>query len=611
MSEQPFQSGMATESSSSMWQASTTSTLAIQRSSRKSEMKEHWKEHLLTQLHSGIKPSSSARTSTWLRLWVDVGTRYTTEDGAEPTYAGFKNWDKRSRGRNVTRPDRVLANKLAMEMIQSFQIVRESILPGHLPLKLTLNTAPFQQRITVVKVPKPFPIEEIEERKEEDCSTKAAELANRRREEIEQALRDGHDDQAWSLVSAVAESYLEWRCSSSKGDKRKGGKGRCGEPKTKECFLAASVGERSCDSPATKLTRKLQKSRRQAVEIQAKMNSRKAEEIDTRMQIIQLWTKIKKAIINNRVPCQPVCKKMIPEERDIQWFLNATQAMIKKIDKDAAERKIQNWLSKMKRVLNRRSGAKEVSKDWKALSNFIKKGRTPPITAVLVEDQENQGEGVESVQKTYAVETNEILQQIEKKWEPVFNRPKEASFQEFLERFRNYVQVQQCTIPELTGKDLKNKAKEFSLTRSVAMCGRRTAEIKTLPDEIFDLFAILFKRIEESQIWPEILLQVVTTFIPKIDDGDLDRVSQRKLACPAPEEMRPINNASPWYSIYTSLRYEQMESWRNEVMPSSMHGSRKDHGVWDVSLEHMLEMEAAVEKDQCLGALSLELVQVL
>ena len=111
----------------------------------------------------------------------------------------------------------------------------------------------------------------------------------------------------------------------------------------------------------------------------------------------------------------------------------------------------------MKRVLNRRSSSKGVSKDWKALSNFIKKGRAPPITAVLASDQGNHIEGVESVQKTYAVETNEILQQIEQKWEPVFNRPKEASFEEFLERCRNYVQIQQCTIPELTGKDLKSK----------------------------------------------------------------------------------------------------------------------------------------------------------
>ena len=41
-------------------------------------------------------------------------------------------------------------------------------------------------------------------------------------------------------------------------------------------------------------------------------------------------------------------------------------------------------------------------------------------------------------------------------------------------------------------------------------------------------------------------------------------------------------------------------------MSSSMHGARRGHGVWDVSFEHMLEMEAAVEEDQCLGALSLD-----
>ena len=324
------------------------------------------------------------------------------------------------------------------------------------------------------------------------------------------------------------------------------------------------------------------------------------------MQIVQLWSKVKKATEKNRVPCQPLCKCLFPAERDVQWFLNATQAMIKKIDKEAAERRIQNWLSKMKRVLNRKTSSKDASKDWKALSNFIKKGRAPPITAVLVSDQENQIEGVESQQKTYAVETNKILQQIEAKWEPVFNRAKEASFDEFLARFRNYVKIQQCTIPELTGRDLKRKAKEISSMRSVAMCGWRTQEIKALPEEIFDLFACLFRRIEESQIGPEILLQVVTTFIPKVEEEDMDRINQKKLACPAPEEMRPINNASPWYSIYTSLRYEQTENWRNEVMPNSMHGARKGHGVWDVSFEHMLEMETAVEKDQCLGALSLD-----
>ena len=181
------------------------------------------------------------------------------------------------------------------------------------------------------------------------------------------------------------------------------------------------------------------------------------------------------------------------------------------------------------RVLNRKTSTKDASKDWKALSNFIKKGGAPPITAVLASNQDEQLEGVESAQKTYAVETNEILQQIEKKWEPVFNRPKEANFDEFLARFRDYVEVKQCEIPDLTGKDLKRKAKEISSMRSVAMCGWRTQEIKALPEELFDLFASLFKQIEKSQHWPEILLQVVTTFIPKIEEEDMDRINRKKI----------------------------------------------------------------------------------
>ena len=173
-------------------------------------------------------------------------------------------------------------------------------------------------------------------------------------------------------------------------------------------------------------------------------------------------------------------------------------------------------------------------------------------------------------------------------------------------RSRDHVEVQQCELPKLTGEDLRRKAKELSSTRAVAVRGWRKQEIKALPEEIFDLFATLLKQIETNQQWPEILLQVVTTFIQRIEEEDMDRVSQKKLACPEPEEMRPISNASPWYSVYTSLRFQQMEEWRDKILPNSMHGARKGHGVWDVSMEHMLEMEAAVEGGHCLGALSLD-----
>ena len=287
--------------------------------------------------------------------WFDVGTRCAEEDEAAPTFAGFKNWDKHTRGRSVTRPDRILANKIAMEMIKSFEVLRESTLPGHLPLKLTLKTAPLKQRITVVKVPKPFPIEDSEEPEEERSREKAEELVEERKGEIEQALRAVQEEQAWSLASKVAEKYLEWRCSARGNDKPRGGRGRCGQPKTREVSLTASVGERSCDSPATRTTRKIQKARRRATEIRAKMRAKRSDEISTKAEIWRLWQQVKKFIRENKVPCEPVCRKEFPSEGDIQWFLNATQAMIKKIDTKAAEKRIQSWTDRMKRVLNRTS----------------------------------------------------------------------------------------------------------------------------------------------------------------------------------------------------------------------------------------------------------------
>ena len=194
-------------------------------------------------------------------------------------------------------------------------------MPGHLPLKLTLSTAPLKQRITVVKIPKP--IEEIAETTEETCSEKAAELANEKREEIEQALRDGHDDQAWSLVSAVAESYLEWRCSSGKSNRRKEEKEGVESKKRKNVSWQPVLEKDlvTVQRPSSQESCRSQEDR-QWREIQTKLHSRKAEEIDTRMQIDQLWSKIKKVIEKNRVLCQPLCKCMFPAERDVQWFLN-------------------------------------------------------------------------------------------------------------------------------------------------------------------------------------------------------------------------------------------------------------------------------------------------
>ena len=49
--------------------------------------------------------------------WVDLGKRFAGAEGPEPTYGGKKTWDRKTRGQYVTRPDRVLANRMAAQMV--------------------------------------------------------------------------------------------------------------------------------------------------------------------------------------------------------------------------------------------------------------------------------------------------------------------------------------------------------------------------------------------------------------------------------------------------------------------------------------------------------------
>ena len=90
---------------------------------------------------------------------------------------------------------------------------------------------------------------------------------------------------------------------------------------------------------------------------------------------------------------------------------------------------------------------------------------------------------------------------------------------------------------------MKEMIQRLSIDRSVAACGWRMIEIKELPDAILEVFKDLLEDIENNSEWPGILLEVLTSMIPKESDPDLEEISPDGLAVPEATEMRPINNA--------------------------------------------------------------------
>lgn len=128
---------------------------------------------------------------------------------------------------------------------------------------------------------------------------------------------------------------------------------------------------------------------------------------------------------------------------------------------------------------------------------------------------------------------------------------------------------------------MKDMIQRLNIDRSVAACGWRMAEIKELPDAILEVFRDLMEDVENNSDWPGIMLEVLTAMIPKEADPNLEEISPDGLAVPEATEMRPINNASPWYSIWSGTRFQHMAPWREAWMPDSMHGSQHVTGTLD------------------------------
>ena len=91
--------------------------------------------------------------------------------GPLPTYSMSKEWDRRTPGKGVTRPDRIIVNQEAASMIRSFEVLDEVLLPGHNPIRITFSCDPVTYTIHSLAVPKPFVLDRADRVTEDDKKT--------------------------------------------------------------------------------------------------------------------------------------------------------------------------------------------------------------------------------------------------------------------------------------------------------------------------------------------------------------------------------------------------------------------------------------------------------
>ena len=100
-----------------------------------------------------------------------------SEGGTKPTYThiAMEKWDKYKRGPGFTRPDGILANKIAADVITAFLVRRDSTLPSHLPLEVRMQVERLDRKIYTIEQPRIYPLESVPEETEGACVEKALE----------------------------------------------------------------------------------------------------------------------------------------------------------------------------------------------------------------------------------------------------------------------------------------------------------------------------------------------------------------------------------------------------------------------------------------------------
>ena len=155
--------------------------------------------------------------------------------------------------------------------------------------------------------------------------------------------------------------------------------------------------------------------------------------------------------------------------------------------------------------------------------------------------------------------SDEIHKEIGKGWHSIFNQPETGSFMEFHKRYRDYIKIAKAEVGKLEAEKLMEAAGEMKDQRAIASDGWRVEEIKQLPKAIIDIFVKLFEDIEDGGEWPTFMEEVYTTMIEKEEDPDVMEVDAEDFLIPEPMGMRPINNFSPWYSMWSKVRFRDME----------------------------------------------------
>ena len=379
----------------------------------------------------------------------------------------------------------------------------------------------------------------------------------------------------------MLDRYFALRCSSNPD--AAGTQGRLRKPELETRRVASGVAAGSQhDVPATRYLSKVAQLQRRVLEILAK---RCHATLPHQMECQKLW--------------QCVCRdgpRLFDDAWAFWWHIpNPTNDELHLLSEaiDTYHRRVAIDAADSRAMAFRKQIRKGWSTGGRSAFEAVKEPRDPPIRAIKCDD----------VVKT---DVAEILHELSHMWGSLWNKPRLQSWEAFRHRYHRYFTSHACNLPELTGAMLARYLKTRPAHRAVAACGTRMHEMQDLPVCLLDIPAAFLMDIENGDGWPSVLEFGIVSCLPKgAGDAAQDEMPLNVLA-PKAADTRPITNLSPWKTLYSGLRYQHMNAWREQWLPHNMHGARSGHEVYDVSYELALLIEQHQRKGEPFGVISMD-----
>ena len=513
--------------------------------------------------------------------WFDAAALFAGPQGPDNTFSQSTKWDGVSRV-GSSRPDYVFLNQAARQACVECSVRRDFAIKNHLFLQVKFDVRILRQNFLTRILPKPFPMDNIPAMDDETKDFLAQEAMKHVGFTLE-AVQSDQQDTKWRKFGQVIDRYLELRCAAS--TQRPGSGGRLTRPDMQTrrvSTLPAYIhGSDEPDAVGTNYLRRLARTMRQLRELERKVcHSHLLHKMDCQ----KLWRQVtfdSKKLLHSKI--FPFWHSPLPDAPTLQFIHEVLDTHRLDTERENACDRASNFRAKL-----RRSWAT----GGRAVYETLREARPAPLQSIRDERGNIQ------------TDVNKILGALSEAWGKLWNKDSLCPWDAFADRYGVYLKSHDCILPPITGARLQECLKHMSSTRAVAACGTRSVEMKDLPLRLLDIVATFYTDIEAGQAWPHVLTMGTVSCIRKGAEDDPDMCQPHEVLSQEPLDTRPISNLSPWKTLYSSVRFQDMAPWREKWMPSTMCGARKGKEVHDVSFQIALEMELHARKGEAFGLIS-------